>query len=107
MLTEPFTVFYQSTVRGVAEAKAKDETPFIYVGHLHRIPSADFAKIKMLDHETNPGILFGDRIGNDGSQYEPAPGETIEGYEAWDIETGDVLVLWRVPYRLKASPEFN
>jgi hypothetical protein len=33
--------------------------------------------------------------------WEPLPGATVERYEAFDRETGDLLIFWRVPCRRK------
>jgi hypothetical protein len=33
--------------------------------------------------------------------WEPLPGGVVERYEAFDRETGDLLVFWRVPCRRK------
>ena len=31
-------------------------------------------------------------------------GEPVERYEAWDIDSGDVLVMYRVPYKAENEP---
>jgi hypothetical protein len=33
--------------------------------------------------------------------WEPVPNATIERYEAFDRETGDLLIFWRIPCRRK------
>ena len=40
----------------------------------------------------------------DGRLVEPVPGKDVERYEAYDYDSGDLLVLWRVPVR-PAEPD--
>ena len=89
-------VAYQSTVRGIsrreAEEKLGKEIDFIYKGIVFSIPREDFPE-KILEYEPHIETIireFDDCI--------PMSGGMIERYEIFDIETGDVHVMYRVPY---------
>jgi len=89
-------IFYQSTVRGFAFPEGGH---VVYYGKVYRIPRADFPH-NMLKHETEPEDLL-----KDIEDAEPVPGAVLERHEVFDQDTGDVWVMWRIPYRQKAGKE--
>jgi hypothetical protein len=88
---------YFSTLRGVTEQET--HSPVVYYGASWRIPRAsmrseeaakkamkqDFDRLEALLQRT-----FEDK--------KVIVGGIIERYETYDIETGDMLVLYRIPY---------
>jgi hypothetical protein len=101
-MTGKMKVWYQSTMRG----KASDKDDLLCFGKVRRIPRADFGYPSMLKWEPDPGDLLTDMEAVDGSRtLEPVPGAFMERYEVIDQGTGDVWVMWRIPYQKKAGTE--
>lgn len=89
---QQYKMFYYSTIKGV-ESEEKD---VFYLGRVYRIPEKAYGTEKHLQYEIDPQDLL-----KDLGDLEPIPGGTIERYEVRDINTGDVHVMYRVPYRPK------
>ena len=87
-------IHYKSTVRGRTNPDGSGD--IIYYGKVCRIPERDFGTDRHMQWETMPNDLLKETSeGVPGG--EPVPGGFLERYEAYDIKSGDVLVLWRVP----------
>jgi hypothetical protein len=87
------TVAYYSTVQGVTQQQTS--APTMYYGKVFKIPKELFSEDGEVDFEKEIGELNG-KIDEKG--LEPVLDEaTIERYETWDIENGDVWVMYRVP----------
>ena len=98
------SVFYRSTIRGITSDKGEEA---IYCGTVLRIPSKAYGTpgYSPGEWEPEPESLLQPHAGIGGEVYEPIMGGTMERYETRDLETGDVLVLWRFPYRLKQAAD--
>ena len=96
---------YKVAYCGVSRGLARDEghPVVLYYGAVRRIPSHEFHEDSVAASEKYdaafPGSLLDDR-----EDCERIPNAPIEHFDTYDKETGDMLVLWRVPYRPKAGP---
>ena len=106
-------MYYQSSIRGVTERDSGLST--VYWGVVRRISKEkarqdpDQAWTEAL--QRNPLDKLLERVSENGKGGEIPEGAVIELYEIWDVETGDVLMMWRVPIRLTGdyeslTPEF-
>jgi len=87
------TVAYYSTTRGVTQQQTGAST--IYYGKAFKIPKKSFSEDGEVDFEKDIGGLV-EEIQK--KNLEPLLNEaTVERYEAWDVENGDVWVMYRVP----------
>jgi len=97
-------IAYQSTVRGVSRReneKLGKYNDFVYRGIVFSIPQEDFPeKLHEYDFPFETFIKEFDEC-------IPMPGGIIERHEIFDVNTGDVHVMYRVPYVVKpgATPE--
>ena len=93
-------VFYQSIERGLSNpdgAKAVN-----YVGKVFRIPRSEHGTIRQLEWEPNPrDLIEGDHSDANGQPTERVSDGIVERFEVIDQETGDVLVMYRVPHEEK------
>lgn len=89
---------YVSTIRGVTEHKTGQST--VYYGLTFRIKREDYATDRQMELE--------DEIFSKIEQWIQSPpqgegafakGGTVERYEVFDAESGDVLVMYRVPFQ--------
>lgn len=93
------TVAYYSTSKGVTEQQTG--TPTTYYGKVFKIPEKLFSEQGDVDFEKDIGELV-QEVRDKG--LEPVlDGATVERYETWDIENGDVWVMYRVPCETKAQ----
>jgi len=91
------TVAYYSTTRGVTQQQTGAST--IYYGKAFKIPKKSFSEDGEVDFEKDIGGLV-EEIQK--KNLEPLLNEaTVERYEAWDVENGDVWVMYRVPCEVK------
>jgi len=81
-----------------------------YFGVVKRIPVAAFPrkhshlKALALEWDESPQSLEGDLPASlpvSMQGWEPLPHATVERYEAFDRDTGDLLIFWRIPCRRK------
>ncbi len=94
-------IAYQSTVRGVSRRKVEElgkEIGFVYYGVVFSIPKEDFPE--KLD-ELEPSF---ESFMSEFDDCTPMPGGMIERHEVVDVNTGDVHVMYRVPYIEKPTP---
>ncbi len=84
------TIHHYSTVRGV-ESKRRDA---IYRGFTYRIPERDFPK-KVEEYLAQDMTKIESLIA--GLPEDEKAGEVLERYECFDVDTSDVLVMWRIP----------
>ena len=75
----------------------------LYFGAARRIPSHEFHEDFVAASEKYDAGLPGSLL-DDFKDYERIQNIPIERFDTYDKETGDMLVLWRVPYRPKARP---
>ena len=89
-------ILYWSTVRGFANQDGGPAT--IYYGKVYRIPREDFGTQRGLNHEKDPGDII-EEIRNSRPDLDPSPFGPIERYEIFEVGTGDVFVMYRIPRR--------
>ena len=75
----------------------------LYYGAVRRIPSHEFHEDFVAASEKYDAVFPGSLL-DDREDCERIPNAPIERFDTYDKETGDMLVLWRVPYRRKACP---
>lgn len=85
-------IFYYSTVRGLVNDTNEKEC--LYTGKVFRLPRDVAGTDKQADFEE--GIF--QYLGNLKKEDEFEPVEPVERYEVFDKESGDILVMVRVPY---------
>lgn len=87
---------YNSTLRGKTERETGRAT--VYYGLTYHIPKDVYGTDKHLEIETayqaKVDKLIAEGIDDQGGFPK---GGTVERYEAWDIDSDDVLVMWRIP----------
>lgn len=88
-------VFYQNVTRGIANPDGSQ--PVQYFGKVFRIPRSEHDTIRQLEWEINPHELLEGVTDRDGRALMPLASSVIERLETYDRETGDVLVMYRVP----------
>lgn len=91
-------VFYQSTRRGLANPDGS--APVTYYGRVYRIPASQHGTIQQLEWELSPIELLNVP---DGQPLERSADDAIERLEVIDQQTGDVWVMYRVPFRPSAN----
>ncbi len=87
---------YISPQKGITQARTGEALR--YYGKVTRIPREELGKGSALTYDAHPEELL-----QDLKDAEPVAGGTVEQYEVEDMETGDLLIMWRVPYRQKPS----
>jgi hypothetical protein len=92
---------YYSPQRGVA--KQQTDTELTYYGVTYRIARADLARMRPEGLGPAAVLPAGD---HDPYSYmqrrddlEPARDTALERYEVFEPETGDLVVMWRIPCR--------
>ncbi len=87
------TVAYYSTTLGVTQQQTG--APTVYYGKVFKIPKELFSEDGEVDFEKEIGQLT-EEVREKG--LEPVLDDaTVERYETWDIENGDVWAMYRVP----------
>lgn len=83
-------ISYLSPIRGITAAQA--DIPVVYYGKILKVPGRlmGAAQVKMTTDPKTFLRTLPDEV--------PYPNGVIERYEIRDIDTGDLMVMWRVPY---------
>jgi hypothetical protein len=98
--------FWESVTREHETTRAEIR----FFGVVKRIPAGAFPRTHsaframVAEWDETPGSLQGDLPGSlpiSMQGWEPLPDASVERYEAFDRETGDLLIFWRVPCRRK------
>lgn len=89
---------HSTKLRGATERETGK--PHLYRGLFYRVPAGD--ELRQLSIEAEMSQQLENALGGDG-ELEFPPDGIIERYEANDLETGDLLVMIRVPFRRKAG----
>ncbi len=95
------TLFYQPVTRGLANPDGS--RPMRYFGTVYRVPRSEYGTIRQLEWETAPQELQQEVHAADGSTLRCAAKNITERFEAIDPDTGDLLVMYRVPYEPMAG----
>lgn len=90
-------LFWYSANRGFSNDDGTKKR--IYFGKIFRIPkdTEDGESIEQRELEDLQVRFINSSCAEDG---DPVVGETFERYDVFDPDTGDMIVLYRVPYRL-------
>jgi hypothetical protein len=92
----PNQLIYRSTVHGHADADLSQESRHVYFGTVHRIPRGEYfdreTRLAELQSLLRPRLVH-------GFMAEPVPGEPVERYEVYDLDSQDILVMHRVAMR--------
>jgi hypothetical protein len=99
----PGAVYYQPLHHGLQNPTG--DKAITYFGTTYRVPASAHNTIQQLEWETPPNELVQPLTLADGSQLQPDVGGIIERFETLDNETGDLLVLYRIPYRAANDDE--
>ena len=92
-MAQKVTVAYYSTTKGVTQQQT--DASLVYHGKVFRIPKPLFDEDVEVDFDKEIAELVRE-VQEKG--LEPLLDETtIERYETWDTESGDVWVMYRVP----------
>ena len=91
-------MIHSTKLRGATERETGK--PHLYRGLFFRIPAGD--ELRRLSVEAEISERLEKVIGGD-NELEFPPDGIIERYEAHDFDTGDLLVMVRVPFRQKAG----
>jgi hypothetical protein len=92
-------IAYYKTTMGVTQQQTG--TSANYYGKVFRIPKDLFSEEGDVDFEKDVGELV-QEVQSKG--LEPMiEGTTVERYEIWDVENGDVLVMYRIPCKSKET----
>lgn len=96
-MTQKVTIAYYSTTNGVTHQQTG--APMTYHGKVFKIRKPLFDEEVDVDFEKEIGELVGEM---EEKGFEPLLDQTtIERYEAWDTESEDVWVMYRVPCATK------
>jgi hypothetical protein len=91
------TVAYYSIRKGVTQQQTG--AAIVYYGRVFKIPRNRFSEDDEIDFEKDIGELI-EEIQQKG--LEPVLDQaTVERYETWDIDEGDLSVMYRVPCKNK------
>lgn len=90
-------VFYLSVGRGITNPDGS--RPVAYFGKVYRIPRSEHGTLRQLEWEMTPDDLLADMTRPDGVPIEHVPDGVVERFEIYDQDSGDVWVMYRVPYQ--------
>lgn len=95
-------IIHQSVDRG--EANPSGEPSTIYLGLANRIPQPEFGGPDTPLTERNVDESL-DLLLKEYRDYSPVKGGPLEHYDVVDAVTGDVIELWRAPYRRRSETD--
>lgn len=90
-------VYYQPVTRGLHNPDGVE--PIRYFGKVYRIPASEHGSMRQIEWEMTPSELRGDITTADGATHASIDPAIIERFEVIDRESGDVWVMYRVPYQ--------
>lgn len=85
-------IHYYATIRGISQLETQKD--LVYYGLSYRIKRDDFTGAEHRKKEKE--IL--DTIEGWLDDGQVLKGGTIERYEVFDIESDDIIVMWRIPF---------
>jgi hypothetical protein len=86
-------IVYRSSIRGVTQVE--NDAKISYWGKTIRIPNKYVGTDRQAEFEIDPATL----IQQIPEQGEVIPGGWAERYDFWDVETKDLIVVWRIPFK--------
>ena len=89
-------VYYQPVRHGLNNASG--DKPIVYYGKAYRVPRSAHGTLQQLEWEIPPKELPMPIKRDDGVSVHPVQGAVIERFEIVDRDTGDLWVMYRVPY---------
>jgi hypothetical protein len=93
-------VFMQGVNHGLANPQG--DQPVTYFGKVFRIPHSEHDTIRQLEWEMSPADLLRQVTDAAGRLLTPIA-SAIERVETYDQDTGDVWVMYRIPYAIGES----
>ncbi len=90
-------MIHSTKLRGATERETGK--PHLYQGFFYRIPAVDELRQLTIEAEMSQNL---EKALDGNNELEFPTDGIIERYEARDLETGDLLVMIRVPFRQKA-----
>lgn len=94
-MSEIGLLHFFSMFEGITEQQTDAE--LLYLGVLLRIPKEEINTPAHYEKEDATMQRLPYLVKAEG--FEPVPGGVIERYDAWDADSGDLLIMCRVPYR--------
>lgn len=91
------SVFYLSVSRGITNPDGS--RPVAYFGKVFRIPRSEHGSLRQLEWEMTPEDLLADLTSREGNSIQYVPDGVVERFEIYDQDSGDVWVMYRVPYQ--------
>jgi len=89
-------IYYQSIDRGLENPVGQADVR--YFGKVFRIPRNEHGSLRQLEWEPSPDELRHEIETCEGRPIRVLDRGMVERFEVIDQETGDVLVMYRVPY---------
>ena len=86
------TIHYFSTIRGFSNQYTNEDV--VYYGAVVRIPAQEYASQGAIKKYEEP--VFNELEGK-AAAFGIPEGAIVERYDSWEWETGDVLVMCRIP----------
>ena len=90
------SVFYHPVKHGMSNMDGK--RPIAYYGKTFRVPRSAHGTVQQLEWEMPPREVNAAVTTPDGEMLDPVDGALIERLEIVDRDTGDLWVMYRVPY---------
>ncbi|MBU2498859.1 MAG: hypothetical protein KKE57_08170 [Proteobacteria bacterium] len=89
-------ISYQSLIGSIAEMKSEDDLHYFVVSY--SIPGDEFADEDFF-YEPEESELFTVIKDKGVGEFMPLEGGRTERYEFFDVNTGDIHVMYRIPYK--------
>lgn len=89
-------LFYQSLIGGIPDREAEDDTSYFAV--VYTVPCDDFEddeffydpeEVELLTVVREKGV----------AEFKSLDGRGVERYEIYDVNTNDVHIMYRIPYK--------
>ena len=76
----------------------------VYFGIVRHIPYSVYGKDRKMTVGTEIAMLQKPVLGPDGTTYVPAANHTVERYESLDLSTGEIWIMYRLPFVPQPDP---
>jgi len=95
-------LFYQSLIGGIPDREIEDEMSYFSV--VYTVPYGDFEDEEILYDPDEVELLTVVRE-KGVAEFKSLDGRGVERYEIYDVNTDDVHIMYRIPYKAsKARP---
>jgi len=96
-------LFYQSLVGGIPERGTEDEMSYFAV--VYTVPFDDFEDEEIYYDPEETELLTVVRS-KSVAEFKPLDGRGVERYEIYDVNTDDVHIMYRIPYKPHKTKPF-